>query len=1092
MTGSDTAAGPIRRHLSLPDKGRLVDAVKATQVLANAQCRQQVVDELTGELGPAFDPPLSGTTNSDAFAIVNACIRLGGVHQLVEIFRVLGGETPEWETLRSLTHELLPSRTVEVSRRERLELLLSAGPASAIAHVLADPVIGRHLPLDLDPGTENVEAYRRLEEISGRTGQRARLMYLEFIAHQLDVQAALELHRIIDSMVDDLGGRHAVQGHCTALFEGTGSTELKNPGDPAGQDAHAIDDATPGDNVNGPATAAQQQAETQQVARPPIWGGVPPRNIRFTGREELLDGIHRMLSHHEQTALVSQALHGLGGVGKTQLAVEFAYRYQQHYDLVWFIHADDDRSIRRGLVSLAKRLELPQSEAVEDTVDSVLEVLRRAERHQRMLLVYDNADDPSSLRDYLPSGPGHILITSRNRDWATERSALEIDVFTPQECSELLGARWPELTTEQMTQLADRLGRLPLALEQAAAVHQQTGMQLQEYLHVLDTHPTAVLGEGVPAGYPTSVAVTMRVAYERLRERSPAAAQLLQLCVFLSPHPIAVPMLMRGRGAPLPAPLETVIRDDAGLRMAVRDLGRFALAQIDPGRDLIRIHTLIGAILRDGLEPEQKATNEKNVHALLGLANPRGPDDPNNWRQHAQISPHVIPSGALYSANPDARQVVLDQIRYLLTIGDYPESKRLAQQAVETWKGSLGPDDEMTLLASRHLANTLRALGEYAEARELNRDVLHRMSSTLSADHQYTLATAMNVAADLRLIGSFEQARKLDEENYARYRRVMGDDDLTTWRQAHNLAVDYRLLGSFRRAWELDDRTAHRLDEILGEDHPHTLHSYASLVRDLHGLGQYQRALALQRDKLRVHEQRLAPHHNELMFAKRNLAILWRRTGNYPRALDQAQPNYEICRKTYGPEHEHTLASMSTLSNTLRVIGDLEAALRLGTEALAGYRQSFGEDHPFTHVCAVNVAIVLRGLGRDDQARTMDEAALDGLRRTLGPDHPHTLCAAGNLANDLSRAGLVADSRELSQDTMNRSVRVRGEEHPGTLGCAVNHALDLEASHEWVPARQLRNDAIARMRERLGHEHPETINAERGVRVESDIELSPT
>ncbi|MET7424606.1 FxSxx-COOH system tetratricopeptide repeat protein [Dactylosporangium sp. NPDC005555] len=1091
-----SSAGAARRQLKIPEKHRLVEAIEAVGILSDQAKRTAVLGELRNDFGSAFDPRASGSANVDIWSIVSTCVQLGALGDLVVLLRAFGGASPEWQELNTLVEELLRPLP-EGRQRARLEELVGTLTAEALTDVLADPSLAPLLPPLLEQCTDAVEGLRRLEEVSGPTGDRAQLLYLELTAHRLDEQAAIELHRLIDDLCEDLGGRAAVREVCDGLYERAAAPDAasSSPDEAAlallDATVSIAGEATSGDDVNS-MTATMPESDSGRVSRPTTWGGVPPKNTHFTGRDEILETIAAGLREHDQATLVPQPVHGLGGIGKTQLAIEFAYRNQSFYDLVWWVQADDDRSIRRSFVSLAKRLDLPPSDAVEDTVDAVLDVLRLGEVHRRWLLIFDNADDPATLQPFLPTGSGHVLITSRNRSWANERNAIEVDVFRDAESVALLRGRWPELTEEQALELAERLGHLPLALEQAVAVHLQTGMQLQEYLRILDEHPTAVLAEGTPAGYRTSVAVTLRVAFERLRERSEAAAQLLELCVFLSSHPLAVPMLMRGRGADLPAPLREVIRDDAQLRMAVRELGRFALAQIDPGRDLIRIHGLIGAVLRDDMSQEERVRNEASAHAVLGLSNPGRPDDSINWPQLAQIAPHIVPSGAVFSDNTDARRAVLDQIRYYLAIGDYAASRNLGEYAVEIWHGRLGPDNEMTLIARRHLANALRAVGEYDTARQLNEDVLERMRRTLTPDHEHTLATAMNVAADLRLLGQFEQAKELDEDNFGRYRRVMGEDDLSTLRQAHNLAVDYRLLGLFRRAHDLDETTARRRGEILGEDNPRTLYSYASLVRDLHGLGEYQRALSMQRDKLRMHEARLPANHSELMFAKRNLAIMWRKTGNYRRALAQALANFGVYQTFYGRQHEHTLAAMLTLMNALRVNGDLDAAQQRGTEALDSYRETFGLDHPFTHACAADLAIVLRALDRHDEARALTDEAYAGLERLLGPNHPHTLCAGNNRSNDYAAAGEYDLALQTSERVFAASAAVRGADHPMTLTCAANVVLDLGSTGADAQANQLRHETLNRMRERLGPEHPEMINTSLGRRMEHDIEVTAT
>jgi hypothetical protein len=214
----------------------------------------------------------------------------------------------------------------------------------------------------------------------------------------------------------------------------------------------------------------------------------------------------------------------------------------------------------------------------------------------------------------------------------------------------------------------------------------------------------------------------------------------------------------------------------------------------------------------------------------------------------------VLSSGVLHSTNPEANAAFLDQIRYLYAIGDYQTSRMLGDMAVENWKARLGPDDELTLIASRHLANSLRETGEYAQVRAINEETLERMrqSPAMGPRHEHTLATANSFAADLRLLGEFEKALALDEANLAAYREVLGEDDLATLRSANNLAVNYRLLGRFDEALALDKANVQRRANLFGEDDPRTLAAYTGLVRDLIALGEYDHALSLQMQKLRV------------------------------------------------------------------------------------------------------------------------------------------------------------------------------------------------------------------------------------------------
>jgi tetratricopeptide (TPR) repeat protein len=828
------------------------------------------------------------------------------------------------------------------------------------------------------------------------------------------------------------------------------------------------------------------RADTASV--PQVWGGVPPRNKHFTGREDILSQVQRTLGQHSRSALVPQALHGLGGIGKSQLAVEFAYRFQHEYQLVWWIQASDERSIRRSLVSLAKRLDLPESADVQDTVDTVLDVLRRGEPYSRYLLIYDDSPEPGLIIRYLPSGAGHVIVTSRSRTWASETNAIEVDVFSPEESVRLIQNRWPDLSDDDALALADELGHLPLALEQAVAMHEQTGIPLGEYQRALRSDPSQLLAEGNPANYPQSVAATLGLAFNSVRETSPGAAYLLRLCAFLSSQPIALPLLTRGRAAQPDDP-NIDLGDDIRLRRAVRDLGRFALVQLDIGRDLLRVHNLVSVLIRDATPEDERAAVERHAHSVLANSNPGDPDEPENWPVHAQIAPHVVPAGLVYSLDRDVRRVVLDQIRYHFSIGDYAESRRVGESAVEIWRSACGANDELTLIASRHLSNSLRMLGHYREANELIQDTLERMNRTLGEDHEHSLVTAGSAAAGMRLDGKFTEALALDAQNLVRHREVLGERDWHSLRALSNLAVDYRMIGDFAKAAELDEEAISLKVDTLGEDHLSTLFSYTCLVRDLYGLGEFRRGLELAREKLPVQEQKTPANHPALLMAKRHHTILLRKAGHNKEALQSARELYDACRRKLGRSHEHSLSALVTLSNSLRVSGDLDGALRYGQRALTIYREVLGEEHPFTLACQVDVAIALQALDRLDEAHHLNEEALAGMTSGLGEDHPHVLCAANTKANGLAAAGRYEDARRLSETVLFRSRHVRGVDHPNTLACAANHALDLEATGDRLTATELRKETFELFRAQLGHDHPETLNANAYRRMESDIEV---
>ena len=505
--------GDRSRTLSIADKSKLMDALNAIPVLRDPQQRQLVLDELRDEFGSKFDPLRQGGTNADTWALMTNCLRIGAMPALVSILRMIGGEVLQWQRLSELVAELLPPQPMPVPAERlaaagspaldrRIRALLVSVSSDVVAEALRhENFAGSSISLSREGNAEDVYS-----ELLVSANSVPLLTFLERVAHQLPEYDMVELHSLIDELAQRLNLVNVAPGLCHAPAQPDEHSGLVNElagslvqeGErTGGEDEAEVDDEDDRDDLVNRTRVRPGRATTVSV--PQVWGGVPPRNRNFTGREDILTQVKTTLSQHSQSALVPQALHGLGGIGKSQLAVEFAYRYQEDYQLVWWIQANDERSVRRSLVSLAKRLGQTESADVQDTVDNVLDMLRRGDPHSRWLLIYDDAPEPGIVGPYLPSGVGHVIITSRSRTWASESNAIEVDVFSPEESVGLIRSRWDDLTEEGALALANDLGHLPLALEQAVAMHEQTGIPLEAYQRALENSPSQILAEGNPA-----------------------------------------------------------------------------------------------------------------------------------------------------------------------------------------------------------------------------------------------------------------------------------------------------------------------------------------------------------------------------------------------------------------------------------------------------------------------------------------------------------------------------------------------------------------------------------------------------------------
>jgi tetratricopeptide (TPR) repeat protein len=615
----------------------------------------------------------------------------------------------------------------------------------------------------------------------------------------------------------------------------------------------------PGLAARNDGVSAGQTASRLPGVLPQVWGNVPARNMAFTGRDAMVVALREALISGGRS--VVQALHGMGGVGKTQLATEYVWRFANEYDAVWWVEAEQTDLIGEQLARFA--VEWGLAELGTQIRPAVQALFARCRVQPRWLVVLDNAASQEAIRPWVPTGPGHVLVTSRNPHWSEIAARVEVDVFVRGESVAFLRAQVPALTEIHADRLAEALGDLPLAVAQAAGLIAETGMPAGEYLHLLSDSAAAVLSEGKPASYPTPLAAAVRVSLSRLTREDQAGGQLLKVCSFLAPEPIPTQLFTNVAAKVLPDPLGSMVENTLAFWRCVRRLGRYGLARV--AEDRVQLHRLTQAILRDTLSPEQHVHHATLVEALVTGVNPGDADNPLSWPGWAELLPHLLVLNLADTDNHDLRDLACQAIWYLLRRGDIPTSHQLAQQLYQAWTTRLGPDDYHTLLVANHLAGALRGLGRHQQAYDLDRNTFDRFCHVLGPNHIDTLHSANNLAIDLRTLGQVEVARELDEETLARKRRVLNVDHPDTLHSAGNLANDLHALGQYQAARELHEDVLDRRRRILGVDHPHTLLSAYNLANALHALGQYQAARELHEDVLDRRRRILGPDYPDTL-----------------------------------------------------------------------------------------------------------------------------------------------------------------------------------------------------------------------------------
>jgi len=837
------------------------------------------------------------------------------------------------------------------------------------------------------------------------------------------------------------------------------------------------------------------------AAVPRIWGHIPQRNKNFTGRADILARLQQGTSNQISVVLpeqhsddpLPQAVQGLGGVGKTAIAIEYAYRYRSDYDLVWWIPADQLPSIRGSLAQLAACLGLETTTAgTDDAIQALLDVLRRGDPFSRWLLIYDNADQPEDVFPLIPRGPGDVLITSRNHRWQSVVNTVPMDVFTRSESQEFLDKRVPKgLTEVDADRLAEKLGDLPLALDQAGAMLAETGMPVDEYLQLLDEHVTGIMAEGKAADYPLSITAAWKLSVSTLEQQLPQALELLRCCAFFGPEPIPRDVFRQGGRASGTA-LGSTISNPIRLSRAIRELGRFALVTLDG--QTVSMHRLSQALLRDELTSEEQANYQREVRLILAAAAPKNPDDATEWPRYQELLPHITSysTDLVHSQEPMVRELALHTMRYLYQSGDYSSCATLTQRFVEGWITDDGPDSPDALRAERHLGNALRLLGRYSESYALTERTLERSRAVLGNSDPLTLILRNCFGADLRASGDFRRALELDEETRSLLEANAGPEDPRTLRLLSSLALDYGLNSEYTRARDLYASVFPQMSQVTTRATTYDVLSiWNGLAWALRQLGEHVNALDVALEAQDFAQVSLGPEHIATLRTVNGYTIVCRRFPNRRlEAQEVARDILALSRRLFGENHPDTLAIAISLSNLLRATSPEhhEEALALADSTANQYPAVYGQEHPYNFGCLGNLALLKRVTGDAAEALRLNSEALAGLDRRLGRDHHYALAVATNMASDLAELGRLDEARELGEDTLGRLRALLGTDHTVTLGCAANLALDLTATGNEEAGRALHDDTLAHYRHTFPDQHPDTVAMLEGRRIDPDFD----
>jgi tetratricopeptide (TPR) repeat protein len=729
----------------------------------------------------------------------------------------------------------------------------------------------------------------------------------------------------------------------------------------------------------------------------------------FVGREDELTELANLLSSGNEA--IGRVIHGLGGVGKSELALRYVYANRSSYRLVWWIDAASAQQITIGLAGLTTRLHSPAQLAYAQEW-----AVGWLQSHGGWLLILDNVEDPEDIVGLLGqlNSQGHILVTTR-RDFGSALWGkwglvpLRLTVLSEAASVDLLiQLSGRPVQHADAAELAEGLGHLPLALEQAGSYINQRHITIDDYRKRLAEEPARIYATGPEGSRSDRVvariwAVTMNTVFKR----SHLAYHIVFTMAYLASQP-------------LPADVLTQLGDAHDVEDALTALASYSL--IEHSGTHVRVHPLVQSVSREWLEENCRTTNAKDgpcrctrhrlaaINMLLATLPPDPRNDVSGWPRWNELLPHVITLAA------NIRHRIFDFGKLYGLAGQYLQSQGQFTQAVEMFEMALADYSEPPR-PLRGLWLSLRndLAVAYANADRFDDSIKMFESMGVNAvkakgnRNQNFLIRQANLGNVYTQAGRPDKGISLLESALAGLRRLLGNDDPTTLSTRHNLATAYKNGGRLGDAVTLFEAVVADSSRVFGPEHPRTLNARHGLAGAYDDLGKRAEAtelsVAVANDRARI----LGPDHPQTLLSRLNAAVAEHQAG----AVDEAIPKLAAVlvryEQTRGQDDPTTLSARNHLAGAYQSAGRLVEATTLFEAILADRRRVLGPEHPDVLISRHNLAAVYAHVGRLDESIALLEALLPDNDRLLGPGNPGTLSTRSLLAGAYCQAGRLTE-----------------------------------------------------------------------------------
>ncbi|MBI4965596.1 MAG: tetratricopeptide repeat protein [Desulfomonile tiedjei] len=691
---------------------------------------------------------------------------------------------------------------------------------------------------------------------------------------------------------------------------------------------------------------------TTAESHPRIWNIPHAYNRNFTGRVALLEKLEQTLNSSANKVRAA-VLHGLGGVGKTQIVLRHVYDRQEDYSLVWWLRAEEPATLALDYAALAPKLGLGPDSVPQEAIQAVKSWLAT---HDGWLLVFDNAEKPEDLKEYLPQRNGGAIITSRNPNWLASAEPIPVGVLPPEDAADFLVKRTRNQDREGALKLAEELDCLPLALEQAGAYIEACGSSCEKYLKLFREQHDKLLKQGKPLDYPDTVATTWKLSFESLRKECPAAADLMELCAFFAPE--AIPFdLFSEHPEHLPDPLKDAVKDPLQWDEVKAALKHYSLAEVT--QDSLSFHRLVQLVVRNGMAPAARKRKVAAVMRLINEAYGFKDDDLETWPRAKQLLPQGL-SATEYSRSeqvddePTGR--LLNEMGWHLRIlGQFLEAKGLLGGALTIAEKVYGPNHPVVAAVLNNLGLVLHDLGNLEGAKGNFERAMKIDEKVYGPNHPAVAIRLNNLGRVLQALGDLQAAKAIFERAMEIDENIHGPDHTAIARDLNNLGSVLHELGELKAAEANYVRALNVGKKVFGSDHLRVATVLNNLGLVLHDLGDLEGAKANFERALAIDEKVYGLAHPTVAIRRNNLGMVLKDLGDLEGARAHIERALEIDEKVYGLNHPAVAIHLSNLGGVLGKLGDLEGAKAHFTRALAMLRGAWGDDHPKTRLVLKNL-----------------------------------------------------------------------------------------------------------------------------------------